>query len=191
MTARPSVVWRPSPNFGYNLLFLPVAGSTGRGGRPVTAIVNHLSQSYESGLNAKFLTPRGVSAHFAVLQDGRIIQYVDEADAAYHVPAVNPVERYPWLPADSLGRYGVTVVNQMTIGIEHEGFSGRPPTDQQLAASIALHRYLAHQYHLPADASHIVGHGQLDRMQRTACPGSHFPLDRIIAALQEEVLEVA
>ncbi|MSQ28314.1 MAG: N-acetylmuramoyl-L-alanine amidase [Dehalococcoidia bacterium] len=102
-----------------------------------------------------------------------------------------PRRALPLAAADSLGKYGVTVVNQMSIGIEHEGFSGRPPTDRQLAASIALHRYLAQQHGIPADAAHIVGHGQLDRMQRTACPGSRFPLDRIIAAVKEVALGVA
>lgn len=157
----------------------------------MTAIVDHVSQSYESGLNARFLTPGGLSAHFAVMQDGRIVQYVSLDDTAYHVPALNPVDRFSWLPAHSLGKYAVAVLNQMTIGIEHEGFNSRPPTERQLVASVALHRYLVQQYDIPPDAEHIAGHGQLDRMQRTASPGSRFPMERIIEAVKEGTLAAA
>ena len=124
---RPTAVSRPSPNFGYNLLFLPVPGTKGRGGRAVKAIVNHLSESYESGLTSKCLTPGGLSTQFTVMQDRRVVQYVDEGDAAYHIAALNPVERLPWMPPESLGKHLVSVVNQVTIGIEHEAIAGSPP----------------------------------------------------------------
>jgi len=181
---KPSVIWRPSPNFGYNLVFQPAAGLPGRGGRSIAAIVDHVGNGFESSLNTRYLVPGGMSVHYLVTQDGRVVQFVRDEDAAYHVPGCNPSDRsLPWLPTLSMGKYAVTVVNQLTIGIDHEGFGVRPLTDAQFAASVALHRHLVAVHGIPADRDHIVGHVRLDRLLRGSCPGNRFPLERLVDAV--------
>ena len=179
MATRPDVVFFRSPNFGYPAL------QAGRGDQQIVAIVDHIAQGTAAGLDAWFQNPASrVSAHFAVMRDGRIHQYVEELNAAWHAGGLNrPDTLLPWLQTGDAGR----TVNQRTVGIEHEGYYTAPLTAAQTAATIALHRYLISQYDIAPDQDHIIGHYRLDTMNRKNCPGPAFPWEALFAALTGEV----
>ena len=75
--------------------------------------------------------------------------------------------------------------NTLTISIEHEGYSGNAFTEDQYYASLWLHRYLITNYGIKVDRQYIVGHYQLDRINRASCPGPTFPWDRLMSDLAD------
>ncbi len=81
-----------------------------------------------------------VSAHFVVDQDGAIYRLVPETTMARHVIGLNHV----------------------AIGVENVG-NGKtlPLTEAQVAANVALVRYLASHYEI----THLIGHHEADRMR--------------------------
>src|SRR5438093_11447316 len=76
------------------------------------------------GAIRRFKDPVSIlSAHYVVVQDGRIAQLVSEDDTAYHA-----------------GKYEV---NLRSVGLEHEAGPAMPPPDTLYAASAQLHREIA------------------------------------------------
>lgn len=179
MSIRPPIIWKGSPNYGYP------AGAPGRGGETVMAIVDHIAEGFAAGLDAEFLNrATEKSAHFAVMRDGTIHQYVREEDTAWGAGILNaPDETLPWLPPVGALPSRGAVVNRRVISIEHEGFSGQPFTPEQTAATIALHAYLVARWHIPVDGDHIVGHYRLDSVDRKDCPGAAFPWAAVFSVL--------
>lgn len=95
------------------------------GGNFPRLMVEHIMQGTLEGTDSWFHNPDSrVSAHFGVGRDGRIIQWVDTGDQAWHAAAAN----------------------SYSVGVEHEGFSGEPLTDAQLDADAELLSWL-HEKH--------------------------------------------
>lgn len=173
----PALHWRASPNFGYP------AGLHGRGSESIVAIVDHIAQGTKAGLDATFGNQNSqVSAHFGVMRDGTIHQYVEEEDSAWGAGILKkPDETLPWLPPPGLaqGQH----INQRVISIEHEGYSGETLTPEQLQATAALHRALLAKWAIPLDEEHVVGHYRLDSVNRRGCPGPAFPWNELFQQL--------
>jgi N-acetyl-anhydromuramyl-L-alanine amidase AmpD len=130
------------------------------------------------------------SAHFGVAKDGRIHQYVS-------------IDRMAWangITREQIAGASAPVVKQMginpnlyTVSIEHEGHDGAL-TEAQFQSSLWLHRYIS-QYirnkwnrDFPLDAYHVLGHYQINPVQKPDCPGPYFPWTRLYAALAEPEL---
>jgi hypothetical protein len=139
----------------------PLPGSNfmpGREGNPVTFIVDHWMAGTLAGADGRFHDPaQSVSAHYGVTRDGRIVQWVAEADAAYHA--------------------GNWTVNLISIGIEHEASPVAPFTAEGYAASAKLHHYLADKYGIRLEVGHTVW--PHNYFTATACPGT-LDLGRIV-----------
>jgi hypothetical protein len=87
----------------------------GRSGYPISLIVDHWMATTFDGAMAHFMNgAAGVSAHYLISQQGRIVQVVRDEDTAYHA--------------------GNWSVNQQSIGIEHEGGPNLPPFTPELYA---------------------------------------------------------
>lgn len=183
--------------------------SKGRAGQRPIAIVNHVMIGTMTGTIGVFKQPGwGASAHYGVGKDGRVVQFVDEADAAW---ANGPIRApnsavTPWV-ADA-ARRGVNP-NDLSITIEWEGrhqggrggtvwFAGKPlwvdfmkgtitrfwvPTDAQYAAGLALIQDIATRNKIPRDRAHIGRHSDVDSVRKWFCPGEGFPLARLLADL--------
>ena len=180
-------LWVPSPNYGYP------TGKAGRGGHQVVAIVNHIAQGTRAGLISEFKSPATQkSSTYGVDVDGTIIYFVDEANAAYAngVDFPRGYDAYrsnlavPWIK-DCWDRR--VNPNLVTVSIEHVGYSGQPLTEKQYQASLALHRALFTKYGWdPADRTRIVGHVDIDSVNKPNCPGPSFPWGRLRADLARE-----
>lgn len=116
----------------------------------ITAIVIHYTASMSLEGTISWFRHRDseVSAHYVIGRDGRIVQMVDDAMAAWHAgrSAMYPNEKPP----------RETNVNEFSLGIELVGDADSGFTDRQLASLYELLARLVSHYKIPADR--VVGH---------------------------------
>ena len=144
----------------------------GRSGQRPTGIVLHTNVgSFDSTVHW-FADPESeVSAHYLVGLDGRIAQFVDEADTARHAGRVAD----PTTPL-----FSGEDPNLHTVGIEFEDGGdplGVERTRLQYRSGAWLVRRLARTWEIPLDRDHVVGHREL--FARKECPGN-LDVDRIV-----------
>ncbi len=148
--------------------------SPGRDGERPQAIVIHTTAGSFASAAAWFADPEsGVSSHYLVGLDGRVVQLVDEADTARHAGRVlHPTAA---LAADR------DDLNPITIGIELED-GGEPERvarpEAQYAAAAGLVVAASDRWRFPIDRDHVIGHREL--FAAKACPGN-VDLDRLVA----------
>jgi N-acetyl-anhydromuramyl-L-alanine amidase AmpD len=115
-----------------------------------------------------------VSSHYLVALDGRIAQFVDEADTAHH--AGNVLDPTAELVIERGGN-----PNRYSIGIEFED-GGRPFDADRPAAQYASGAYLvasaAARWGIPLDRRHVIGHREITTAKE--CPGN-LDIDRVVA----------
>lgn len=159
----PWATWLGSPNF-----------TSKRDGHDMTQpswVVLHTMVGTVVGADARFQNPdprqKGgrASATYGVGLDGRVWQWVDEANAAWANGATGEGGR-----GDNLD----------SISIEHEddGDYDGPRTPALYAASVALVRSICARYGVPVDRDHVIGHRECDHAS-TACPDG-LDVDRIV-----------
>lgn len=160
------IQWVGTPNY-----------TSGRGGRAPVAIVDHITAGlYPGTLNWMQNPAAQASAHYLILQDGRILQLVRDEDTAW---ANGYVERPTWRLYDG------TNPNRYTLSIEHENLSGGHLTEAQYQASLWLHKQLIERWDIPISRDTIIGHNQIDTVNRPHDPGLEFPWNRLFLDLQE------
>lgn len=188
MVAKPEIVW-----IGTDGDFYPDRRDpyTGQQYSPV-AIVCHIMEGTLAGTDQEFHNPkRNASTHFGIGRDGTIHQYVDLKDGAW---GNGGVAKPSWPLLDQFP--GVNP-NLFTVSIE---FAGMHPdmdrgkfdsfTDAQYAAGAQLIAWLCQELSIPIDRAHIVGHYQIDSVNKWFCPGPNFDFDRIIKEAQPAMLSV-
>ncbi|OAI14540.1 hypothetical protein A1507_15315 [Methylomonas koyamae] len=119
-----------------------------------------------------------VSAHYAIAGDGRVRQYVDEKDTAFHAGlVVNPsaalVEQRP------NGN-----PNYYTIGIVLEAAAGSEFSAEQRAVCARLLREIADRWRIALDAEHVLPHSAI--RASADCPGAALNLVELLAAAVPE-----
>jgi N-acetyl-anhydromuramyl-L-alanine amidase AmpD len=130
------------------------------GARTINRVVIHITDGGAKidGTIGWFKNPAAkVSAHYVVGQDGEVVQLVKHNDVAWHASSAN---------GDS-------------IGIEHVANTrGLNPTPAQYSASAALVNWLANQFNLGIDRTHILGHSEADpKTSHKACPNAVWDWD--------------
>jgi len=164
-----NIIRKLSPNF-----------TAGRNGKKIIAIVNHQTAGKGTGSLSWLSNPKSsASAHYLIYRDGTVYQLVNDSDTAWHSGAVNK-------PSWTL--YDETNPNRYTIGIEHEcypevGGDGNL-TEVQYQATMELQKQLIKTYGIPIDREHIIGHYQIDSVNRPNCPGKAFPWERLMKDLK-------
>ncbi len=172
----PEIKWMESPNY-----------SSGRNGKKIIAIVDHITAGLMPGTLSWMQNPMAkVSAHYLVTRKGEIYQLVKDEDTAYHAGVINKPN---WVLYDG------TNPNRYTIGIEHEGHKNQGGdgtlTENQYQATLWLHRQLIDKYNLKITDSHIIGHCQIDSVNRPNCPGANFPWKRMFEDLRKGVIDMS
>ena len=137
------------------------------------AIVYHISDGVEGtppdGTRGDlYQLTRVVSSNYYVNKAGVIRELVPPTDAAWtNGPVGNPDLANPiikrwidngWNP------------NTRTLSIEHEGKPADTLTEAQIASTIHLTAWLCQEWALPIDRTHIIGHYQIDSVERAYCP---------------------
>lgn len=121
-----------------------------------TLILHSTAGTYQSSVNWFNNPQAGTSAHYVIANDGRLAAMLEEYLVGYHS-----------------GNYSV---NQRSIGIEHEGYSGLVRKDTEYATSAKLVADICKFYNIPIDRAHIKPHREI---VATACP-TDLDVDRII-----------
>jgi N-acetylmuramoyl-L-alanine amidase len=150
----------PSPNHGER-----------RGGVPVTMLVLHYTGMRSAAAALERLCQPGsdVSAHYLVLEDGEIVQFVPEARRAWHAGEAR------WA--------GESDINSRSVGIEivnpgHDwGYADFP--DAQIAKATALCRDIVARHALAPDR--VLAHSDV-APARKQDPGEKFPWARLASA---------
>ncbi len=166
------IIWKPSPNF-----------TKGRRGKKIIAIVNHITAGNYPGCLSWMCNQKAqASAHYLVTKLGDIYQLVKDEDSSWHAGFANKPN---WKLYDGSNP------NYYTIGIEHECLSGGDLTEAQYQASLWLHKHLVKKHNISVDNNHIIGHFNIDSVNRPNCPGPKFPWTRLFSDLKgsEEVPE--
>ncbi len=126
----------------------------GRHGFEPRAIVIHIIVGSLESAGLTFRDPRSaVSAHYGVGKSGRIHQFVEEADTAFHAGTV--VEPTWRLIDPSVNP------NLYTVGIEHEGQPQDVWPDEQYRASAALVCEIAGRWKIALDRDHVIMHREI------------------------------
>jgi N-acetylmuramoyl-L-alanine amidase len=159
--------------------------SKGRNGKKIIAICNHITAGQFPGCQNWLCNPKAkASSNYLITRTGKIIQLVKDEDTAWANGGVNK-------PSWTL--YDGTNPNRYTISIEHEGygFNGGDGnlTEQQYKATLCLHRQLINKWNIPIDRNHIIGHFEIDKINRPNCPGKAFPWDRLMKDLTSGVID--
>jgi len=161
---KPDIIWSGSPNF------------SSPKGYKIIAIVNHIMSGTLTGTDSWFANPASkVSSHFGVGKNGKIHQYVNLDNHAWANGVVND-------PNWPLLKNGVNP-NYYTVSVEHEGESGDVMPETQYQATLALHQWLVETFGIPVTHDNIIGHYRIDSVNKSKCPGTGFPWERLFRDL--------
>lgn len=154
-------------------------------------IINHISEGTAQSCINWFNSSNNTesSAHFLVARDGEVYQFVNIEDNAWAngLSTANISKA----KANIVKQKGVNP-NWYSVSIEHEGVYAQTRgalTAEQLESTIMLHRYISsyvkdkYGKEIPFDRQHILGHCEIDPINRPNCPGEKFPFDYIVVEL--------
>lgn len=178
----PFAAWFPSPNYGYPL------SSSGREGHDPMAVVLHVSQGPQAGVDAYFqqTAPGGnpdaaVSTHFSIGDDGAIHQYVELGDAAW---GNGVVEDGAQLPTSWPAKVNP---NLLTVSVELCGYSVSPPPAAEQLSAVNLLNWLFSTLGLAPTKDTLIGHYRISPQTRPYCPGQWRDPNRYLPLLQAMV----
>jgi N-acetyl-anhydromuramyl-L-alanine amidase AmpD/V8-like Glu-specific endopeptidase len=176
----------PSPEYpGASRFVQSPAHYDGRRGQSIDRIVIHITDAPSTSSTVNTFSQPGakVSAHYLVAQDGEVIQFVSEADGAWHSGDFD---------FRSIGIEHVAVKQGGVSYPRGDGtmqhFDYMPPTDEQYSASAALVAYLCDKYDLTPDRTTIIGHNQAapNNANRRGCPDSAWDWTHYMALVENQ-----
>ncbi|MGI8576389.1 MAG: N-acetylmuramoyl-L-alanine amidase [Nocardioidaceae bacterium] len=154
--------WVPAPYVWYGKPDPYAYGNHDLANRPhdmkIDYIVIHDTEgSYDSALQL-VQDPTYLAWNYTIRSsDGHVAQHLDAKNVGWHA--------------------GNWYVNMHSIGIEHEGFAAQGATwytEAMYENSARLVRYLAHEYNIPLDRGHIIGHDQVPGITPDLVQGMHW-----------------
>jgi hypothetical protein len=181
--------------------------------RPVI-FVDHRMGGFKSTLdNDRWRHDNWVGVHAGIGRDGSLDQYASIFDASWGNGVAGSIQRYdrgnPRLKLlETLGRWiavpyagttgyalvagGVNVINAHSITTEHEDENrDQPWTPAMVATSLRWKKWCIAEMNrfgltMAIDQYTLVGHFQIDAVNRPGCPGSHWPRLQLTAGLEED-----
>ena len=156
------------------------AFTPGRSGQAISRIVIHITDAptTRSTVNHFTRADANSSAHYLVGQDGEIVQFVSEADTAWHARGAN---------RNSIGIEHVAV-KQGGATYGKTTYPHMPPTDIQYSESAALVSHLCDKYGLTPSRTTIIGHREADTgTSHTSCPDGAWNWDHFMDLVTNRV----
>lgn len=155
----------------------------GRARLKLAAVVYHVAQgTFEGSLAWSKRAEAQSSFNFIVALDGRIAMRV--APWGGHAPWANGVAdaAHTDLPAElAYLKAGAVNANWVTVSIEHEGHTDRPPypTEAQYASTAWLVAWVMDMDGMGRERWRHQPHRAFDTASRPNCPGPRFSIDRV------------
>lgn len=142
-------LWQASPNFNDR--------------KPNFVIIHHTGgDTADHALRTLGDPLRGVSAHYLIARDGKIIQLVDERARAWHAGE---------------SKWGAnTDINSSSLGIELDNNGHEPFPDAQISALLRLLTDIDERHHIPRE--NVLGHADV-APKRKSDPSRYFPWQRL------------
>ena len=153
--------------------------------RTVTAVITHSIEGHQAVMDqwARSGDTSHPSYHFTVGKDGSVHQHVSTDEVAWHAGVLDHTVDPVW-PLWSGWRDGTTGdVNNHTVGVALEGFTGEPWPDVQREAYLRLCVDLAQALRLPARPEHWIGHRDICPVRRAHDPGTGWDRAGLLAEL--------
>lgn len=168
-----------------NYEFAETPNRSSRGQNAPEAITIHVTgPGTMDGMKAWFKnTSSQASAHFGVGKDGQIDQYAHLADATWHNGILNKPNLSNQLIASWVS--GRINPNVKTVGVEVLLAPGEQITDYgpQWRSLLLLMDWLIDVTKIPVDRTHIIGHYEVDSVNRSVDPRCCIDLDGLVQEL--------
>lgn len=170
--------------------FIESPNWSSRGTCGVQGVVIHVTgPGTMAGMDSWFKNPTAqVSAHLGIAKDGSIHQYVQFGDAAWHAGIVNkPDLTNPFVAG--LVAEGVNP-NRCTVGIELLLAGPAEPLSEFPAMQESLNKvllWLRDQTGVPLDRVHVIGHYQIDSINRATDPICCVNIDKVLRDLNAPI----
>ncbi|WP_113912875.1 N-acetylmuramoyl-L-alanine amidase [Roseovarius dicentrarchi] len=149
----PDAIWQPSPNFS----------ARRDGARPDILLLHYTNMATAGAAAARLCDPAaGVSCHYLIAEDGRLWQFVDEAQRAWHAG------QGCWGDAGD--------VNSRSIGIELANRGDHPFPEPQMRVLERLMRCIMARWQITP--ARVLGHSDI-APDRKDDPGPHFDWRRL------------
>lgn len=166
--------------------FIETPNWSGRGTCGVEAIVLHVTGPGSlAGMDSWFKNPSSqVSATFGIGKEGEVHQYVEVGDAAWHAGILNRPDTSNPLIANYVAQ-GINP-NRCTVGIElllagpAEPLSDFPKMEASLDRLLT---WLSDQTGVQLDRVHVIGHYQIDSINRSTDPVCCVSIDNVLRDL--------
>ena len=140
-----------------------------RNGQHPEALCMHITDGESAaGAISHWAGPTDASAHYIVDKDGTIYRTVREEYAAWANGAVNKPDLTNPLIARWVGA-GINP-NSCTISIEIVGRPGPIKPAAQWTSVLWLADDVCRRWGIPRDRTHVIGHYQIDSVNRARCP---------------------
>jgi len=163
--------------------------TAGRDGRKAVAVVEHVMAGTLDGTDAWFHNhTSSASAHFGVGRDGRVFQWVELQDTAWHAGDYDHPNTA--LALVTMGWQQRLPANLWTVGVEHEGNTGDGLTPVQFATTVQLHLFIKAELerlgvgYLQFTPQTLLQHAHVNSATRAGCPGTGFPMASLFGALK-------
>jgi N-acetyl-anhydromuramyl-L-alanine amidase AmpD len=147
-------------------------------------VMSHIMQGSQATM-IRWAEERGaitpISSHFTIGKDGRVAQHAAIRTQAWHAGRLDAARPPTWRLLPPGGN-----PNDFAVGIEHEGFSGEPWPEPQIAATLRVHRWLFEELGLIPSEDTVIGHFMTAPASRAHDPGSGWPRDRILEVLHAQ-----
>ena len=156
-----------------NAIWIPGRTNNLRAGKnKPEAVVIHVAEGTFSGTISWFQNPKVTAlTHFVVgKRENEVVQMARFIDACVHAG---------WNKGIWSLHNGISP-NFRTVGIENAGFTGEPFTDWQYRCNAWIISVAAARFKFPINADTVIGHYQLDQVNRKNCPGSGVDFSRLI-----------
>ncbi|WP_321807539.1 N-acetylmuramoyl-L-alanine amidase [Burkholderia sp. BCC1993] len=147
----------------------------GRGSKTIDRIIIHIADvpTVQQVVNTFTNASSKVSSHYLVGQAGEVVQFVSEADTAWHCKGSN--QRSIGIEHIAVKRGGADYPRRNGT-VQH--FDALAPTQLQYETSAALVASLCDKYQLPINRTTIMGHREADTSTgHTACPDGNWDWD--------------
>ena len=156
------------------------------------AIVNHITSGNKNACINWFHTPWAyASSNYLICRDGTIIEFVPIEKGAWANGTQGSSPNQPLYAGRAttplVKEFGFTTnANLWSVSKEHEAAVGQKFTPIQIEASGWLDAYIIKEiekkygHKIPYNRKYVIGHNELDPVNRPGCPGPMFPWKEIM-----------